>query len=134
MNYIALLPEAPWLVGIGVAAIVAFLLGLPRLLGIVYIPHTHVGTIEKIWSSKGSLCDGQIIARMEKPVCRPGSRVAGFTSGSIRGNIVFLRNHLLSSVKARWPTSLKKESRSALIVSVSVVGRPCGLVIQCNSS
>jgi len=25
---------------------------LPRLLGIVYIPHTQVGVIEKIWSSK----------------------------------------------------------------------------------
>jgi hypothetical protein len=33
------------------------------LLGIVYIPHTQIGVIEKIWSGKGSLKEGQIIAR-----------------------------------------------------------------------
>ncbi|HEY3662708.1 MAG TPA: SPFH domain-containing protein [Chthoniobacterales bacterium] len=80
MNYIALLPEAPWLVGIGVVAILAFLLGLPRLLGIVYIPHTHVGIIEKIWSSKGSLCEGQIIARNGE---------AGLQARFLRGGIHF---------------------------------------------
>src|SRR6476646_10485921 len=66
MNFIALgfaLPAAlhnPWLHG---AALVVLLVCLPRLLGIVYIPHTQVGIIEKIWSSKGSLREGQIIAR-----------------------------------------------------------------------
>src|SRR6266446_1598175 len=66
MNFIALgfaLPTAfhnPWLHG---AALVVLLLCLPRLLGIVYIPHTQVGIIEKIWSGKGSLREGQIIAR-----------------------------------------------------------------------
>jgi uncharacterized membrane protein YqiK len=66
MNFIALgfaLTDAlhnPWLHG---AALVVLLLCLPRLLGIVYIPHTQVGIIEKIWSSKGSLREGQIIAR-----------------------------------------------------------------------
>ena len=66
MNFIALgfaLPAAlhnPWLHG---AALVVLLVCLPRLLGIVYIPHTQVGIIEKIWSSKGSLQEGQIIAR-----------------------------------------------------------------------
>ena len=53
MNFIALgfaLPAAlhnPWLHG---AALVVLLVCLPRLLGIVYIPHTQVGIIEKIWS------------------------------------------------------------------------------------
>jgi len=46
----------PWLHG---AALVVLLLCLPRLLGIVYIPHIQVGIIEKIWSSKGSLREGQ---------------------------------------------------------------------------
>ena len=57
MNFIALgfaLPAAlhnPWLHG---AALVVLLVCLPRLLGIVYIPHTQVGIIEKIWSSAES--------------------------------------------------------------------------------
>src|SRR5438874_9910557 len=64
MTNIALsLPAAPWVLWVGGLAIVALLLCLPRLLGIVYIPYTHVGIIEKIWSSKGSLREGQIIAR-----------------------------------------------------------------------
>ena len=57
------LPETPWVLWAGGLTIVVFLFCLPRLLGIVYIPHTQVGIIEKIWSSKGSLREGQIIAR-----------------------------------------------------------------------
>ena len=56
------------------------LLCLPRLLGIVYIPHTHVGIIEKIWSSKGSLREGQIIARNGE---------AGLQARFLRGGIHF---------------------------------------------
>ena len=64
MNSIALsLPEAPWVLWLGGIAVVVLLVCLPRLLGIVYIPHTQVGLIEKIWSGKGSLREGQIIAR-----------------------------------------------------------------------
>ena len=82
MNSIALLTaEAPWVAWVGVLiAILAFLLGLPRLLGIVYIPHTHVGIIEKIWSSKGSLREGQIIARNGE---------AGLQARFLRGGIHF---------------------------------------------
>jgi hypothetical protein len=43
-------PNAPWVLWLGGIAIVLFLLCLPRLLGIIYIPHTQVGIIEKIWS------------------------------------------------------------------------------------
>jgi len=57
-----------------------FLLCLPRLLGIVYIPHTQVGIIEKIWSSKGSLREGQIIARNGE---------AGYQAKFLRGGIHF---------------------------------------------
>ncbi len=53
---------------------------LPRLLGIVYIPHTQVGVIEKLWSAKGSLREGQIIAR---------SGEAGFQTGLLRGGLHF---------------------------------------------
>src|SRR5216110_2161870 len=83
MNFIALgfaLPAAfhnPWLHGF---ALLMLLLCLPRLLGIVYIPHTQVGVIEKIWSSKGSLREGQIIARNSE---------AGFQARFLRGGIHF---------------------------------------------
>src|SRR5437762_13028380 len=64
MTNIALsLPAAPWVLWVGGLAVVVFLLCLPRLLGIVNIPHTQVGIIVKIWSSKGSLREGQIISR-----------------------------------------------------------------------
>jgi uncharacterized membrane protein YqiK len=66
-----------WVEGL---AVVVFLLCLPRLLGIVYIPHTQVGIIEKIWSSKGSLREGQIIARNGE---------AGYQAKFLRGGIHF---------------------------------------------
>jgi uncharacterized membrane protein YqiK len=66
--------------GLGGLAIVVLLLCLPRLLGIVYIPHTQVGIIEKIWSSKGSLREGQIIARNGE---------AGYQARFLRGGIHF---------------------------------------------
>src|SRR6185503_1230445 len=73
-------PNAPWVLWIGGIAIVLFLLCLPRLLGIIYIPHTQVGIIEKIWSGKGSLREGQIIARNSE---------AGFQTRFLRGGIHF---------------------------------------------
>src|SRR5436190_1948070 len=83
MNFIALAltftsaVHDPWIRGV---TLVVLLLCLPRLLGIVYIPHTQVGTIEKIWSSKGSLREGQIIARNGE---------AGFQARFLRGGIHF---------------------------------------------
>src|SRR3954471_9138204 len=79
MNHLALsLPEAPWVLWLGVLGTLVLLICLPRLLGIVYIPHTQVGVIEKIWSSKGSLREGQIIARNGE---------AGFQARFLRGGI-----------------------------------------------
>src|SRR4026208_1952737 len=73
-------PNASWVLWLGGIAIVLFLLCLPRLLGIVYIPHTQVGIIEKIWSGRGSLKEGQIIARNGE---------AGFQARFLRGGIHF---------------------------------------------
>jgi len=53
---------------------------IPRLLGVVYIPHTQIGVIEKLWSTKGSLREGQIIARTGE---------AGFQCKILRGGIHF---------------------------------------------
>ena len=61
-------------------ATIAVLFALPRLLGIVYIPHTQIGVIEKLWSSKGSLKQGQIIARGGE---------AGFQTRILRGGVHF---------------------------------------------
>src|ERR1041384_3962772 len=80
-NILALsLPEAPWVLWTGGLAVVVLLVCLPRLLGIVYIPHTQVGIIEKIWSSRGSLREGQIIARNGE---------AGYQARFLRGGIHF---------------------------------------------
>lgn len=68
---------------ITIGAVVLFLIVLcflPRLLGIVYIPHTQIGVVEKLWSLKGSLKQGQIIAR---------SGEAGFQTALLRGGVHF---------------------------------------------
>jgi len=81
MNHLALsLPETSWVLWLGGLGILVLLVCLPRLLGIVYIPDTQVGVIEKIWSGKGSLREGQIIARNGE---------AGFQAPFLRGGIHF---------------------------------------------
>ena len=58
MNLLLLLADFTnpfWYAIAWIIALIVLLFCLPRLLGIVYIPHTHVGVIEKIWSGKGSL-------------------------------------------------------------------------------
>lgn len=66
-----------------IGAIIAglvILIFLPRLLGVVYIPHTMIGVIEKIWSRHGSLREGRIIARQGE---------AGFQTRLLRGGLHF---------------------------------------------
>ena len=60
--------------------IIAALAYMPRLLGVVYIPHTRVGLIEKLWSARGSLSEGHIIATANE---------AGMQSRVLRGGIHF---------------------------------------------
>src|SRR3982751_6347224 len=80
INIALALPASPSVLWVGGLAVVVLLFCLPRLLGIVYIPHTQVGIIEKIWSSKGSLREGQIISRNGE---------AGYQAKFLRGGIHF---------------------------------------------
>src|SRR6266567_1691845 len=83
MNLLLLLAEftmPSWYTITWTVGLIILLFCLPRLLGIVYIPHTQVGVIEKIWSAKGSLKEGQIIARNGE---------AGFQARFLRGGIHF---------------------------------------------
>jgi uncharacterized membrane protein YqiK len=70
-------------IALTIGAIIAGLVAvyfLPRLLGVVYIPHTMIGVIEKIWSRHGSLREGRIIARQGE---------AGFQTRLLRGGLHF---------------------------------------------
>ncbi len=61
-------------------ALVVLAMCLPRLLGVIYIPHTRLGLIEKLWSSRGSLAEGRIIAL---------SGEAGIQARLLRGGMHF---------------------------------------------
>src|SRR5262249_23281420 len=50
-------PAILWVAG---TLVVLFL--VPRLLGVRWIPNNRVGVVEKLWSSKGSLGEGRLIA------------------------------------------------------------------------
>src|SRR3954466_12413017 len=63
-----------------ILALAALTLFLPRVLGVVYIPHSRVGVIEKLWSSRGSLAEGRIIASQGE---------AGFQARLLRGGLHF---------------------------------------------
>src|SRR6185295_11029031 len=54
------------------------LLFIPWLAGVRYIPHNRVGIVEKLWSRKGSLTEGRIIALEGE---------AGFQAQLLRGGI-----------------------------------------------
>jgi uncharacterized membrane protein YqiK len=62
-----------------VGSVVALLL-LTRLLGVRYIPHNKVGVIEKMWSFRGSLASGHLIALAGE---------AGFQASILRGGLHF---------------------------------------------
>jgi len=68
-----LLTWLPW----ALVALVALLV-TPWLLGIRYIPHNRVGIVEKLWSRKGSLTNGRIIALQGE---------AGFQAEILRGGM-----------------------------------------------
>jgi uncharacterized membrane protein YqiK len=55
------MPLAGW-VGIGVLGVILGVLLICELIGMRYIPNNRVGIIEKLWSPKGSVADGRIMA------------------------------------------------------------------------
>lgn len=63
-----------------VCALLALVALLPRLVGVVYIPHNCVGILEKLWSPKGSLREGRIVAIGGE---------AGFQADILRGGLHF---------------------------------------------
>jgi uncharacterized membrane protein YqiK len=58
--------------------ILAALIVIPWLAGVRYIPHNKVGIVEKLWSRKGSLTEGRIVALEGE---------AGFQSELLRGGL-----------------------------------------------
>ena len=75
-------------------AIVVALIVIPWLVGVRYIPHNKVGIVEKLWSHKGSLTDGRIVALEARRDFRPSSCAAVCTRDSSRGST--------ASTKSRW--------------------------------
>ena len=59
---------------------VLFVLALPLLLGMRYIPNNRIGVVEKLWSARGSVPEGGIIALGGE---------AGFQAEVLRGGIHF---------------------------------------------
>jgi uncharacterized membrane protein YqiK len=61
-----------------VSALFIVFVVIPWLLGVRYIPHSKVGIVEKLWSHKGSLTGGRIIALEGE---------AGFQAELLRGGV-----------------------------------------------
>src|SRR5262245_37819146 len=62
-----------WIIGI---VVVLAVLAIPELLGLRFIPNNSVGVIEKLWSGKGSVAEGRIMALNDE---------AGFQADLLRG-------------------------------------------------
>src|SRR5262249_48276845 len=63
---------------VGIAVLI--LLAIPELLGVRYIPSNRVGIVEKLWSRKGSLGEGCLIALNDE---------AGYQAELLRGGVHF---------------------------------------------
>src|SRR5262249_49953990 len=73
------IPLIGW-AAIGLIGLVVGLILLVELLGLALIPNTRVGIIEKLWSPKGSVSEGRIIALNDE---------AGFQADLLRGGVHF---------------------------------------------
>jgi uncharacterized membrane protein YqiK len=106
---------------------IIFMLLVICLRGVCYIPQDKIGIVEKFWSTRGSLCEGRIIAL---------NREAGFQADILRGGIHFgyypwqYRIH-------RQPLVTVGEGRLAYVYARD--GKPLlatqtlGRVVECNS-
>jgi len=72
------LPDFFWAIYVLLVPLAVLL--LCELLGMRYIPHTCVGVIERLWSSRGSVPEGRIIALNGE---------AGFQADILRGGVHF---------------------------------------------
>src|SRR5579884_1162623 len=74
--------ELPWFgwAGLGLLIVLIVAAGLIELLGVRYIPNNRVGIVEKLWSPKGSVSEGRIIALNGE---------AGFQADLLRGGYHF---------------------------------------------
>ena len=77
-------------VSVGVAAV--FLVAW--LAGVRYIPHSRVGIVEKLWSGRGSLTQGRIVALNARQDFKPACSGAVSIWASSLGNT--------ASTKSRW--------------------------------
>ncbi len=118
------MPYLPYLLG-GLLLVLILLL-LPRLLGVVYIPHTLVGIIEKRWSKRGNLREGRIIARAGE---------AGFQTTLLRGGLQW----------RFWPWQYRVHKHSLVAIGEGKIGyvyardglpldasQTLGKVVDCN--
>ena len=75
-----MIPDILFWLGTIVAAVLALWLFATLVVGIRYIPHSRVGLIEKLWSFRGSLPEGRMIAL---------SGEAGYQARILRGGLHF---------------------------------------------
>jgi uncharacterized membrane protein YqiK len=116
------------MIEIGIAILIVFILILVTLglAGCRYIPHNCVGIIEKLWSTKGSLKEGRIIASKEE---------AGFQTRLLRGGIHFGLYAFQYSVH-KQPLITVSEGRIGYVYARD--GQPLpptqtlGKVVECN--
>jgi len=86
-----------------VIACLIFLLFLPLLLGIRFIPNNKVGVLEKVWSGRGSISGGRIIATNGE---------AGFQADLLRGGMHF----------GLWPFQYRIHKTSLVTVPQGKIG------------
>src|SRR5436190_9098677 len=75
-----MLPNVLFWAGIVLATPLVLWLIINLIVGVRYIPHNRVGIIEKLWSRRGSLAEGRIIALRDE---------AGYQARVLRGGLHF---------------------------------------------
>lgn len=92
-----------------------------------YIPNDHVGMIEKLWSSKGSLGEGQIVALNGE---------AGFQDEILRGGLHFFYWRWQYAVHKRPLITIKQGKIGYVFARAGIAMEPSqtlGKVVDCNN-